>query len=193
MSGKIFGIGMPKTGTCSLNVALNNLGIKSIHDPNELRQKFWETGSCKFNKNFEALINFGEWFFPQLDEAYPNSKFILTVRDKKSWLSSCKNHFSPMNDKKYKNLYNANLKKMEIFGIKTFNKKRFSYVYDLHEKTVKDYFKGRENDLLIIDICGGDKWNELCDFLGIVAPQGLPFPHKNRKSKRRRKHKKHAE
>ena len=36
------------------------------------------------------LTNFGEHFYPQLDQAYPNSKFILTIRDEETWLVSWK-------------------------------------------------------------------------------------------------------
>lgn len=33
---KIFGIGLPRTGTTSLNIALNQLGLASKHFPFEL-------------------------------------------------------------------------------------------------------------------------------------------------------------
>jgi len=177
MQNKIFGIGLPKTGTTSLNSALKKLGLNSIHlhgghsAVNKYKKHIWKTGDYKWNgADFDALTNFGEWFFPQLDDTYPNSKFILTVRDKESWLISIEDHFNrrPQADKA----------RIEVFGTGAFNKKRFSYVYDLHEKTVKDYFKGREGDLLIYDICGGDKWNKLCSFLNMNHPR-KPFPYTN--------------
>ena len=186
MTGKVFGIGMPKTGTSSLNSALGALGFKSVHDPWKLRQKIWDTGSYKWDTRYNAFTNFGEWFFPHLDENYPNSKFILTIRDKKSWLKSCEKHFSPKNEKKYRRPFEASLKKMEIFGIKVFTRQRYSYVYDLHLETVKNYFKGREKDLLILDICGGDEWEKLCSFLDVEIPD-KNFPHKNRRRRRRKR------
>jgi len=187
MQNKIFGIGLPKTGTSSLNSALSTLGFKSIHDPWKFRRKIWETGDYTWSRKFTALTNFGEWFFPQLDKTYPNSKFILTIRDKEEWLESCRKHFSPHNEKYYKRPLESAFKRMEIFGIRVFSADQYSYMYDFHKKTVKDYFKSRKKDLLIMDICAGDGWGKLCSFLDAETPYEL-FPHKNQ----RRRHKKDA-
>ena len=188
MTEKNFGIGMPKTGTSSLNVALKTLGIKSIHDPWKFRRKTWETGEYKWSKNFDALTNFGEWSFPHLDENYPNSKFILTTRDKESWLTSCGKHFSPRNEKKYKRPLDSAFKRLEIFGTKVFTTQRYSYVYDLHVKTVLDYFKNRQQNLLVLDVCAGDGWKKLCKFLEVDIPD-IPFPYENRRRRKRKRKK----
>jgi hypothetical protein len=50
-------------------------------------------------------------------------------------------------------------------------------------REVMDYFKGRDN-LLVIDIQKGDGWEKLCSFLGCDIPS-RPFPWKNRRSLRR--------
>ena len=39
-----------------------------------------------------------------------------------------------------------------------------------------------EDRLLVIDIVGGDGWEQLCPFLGVPIPEE-PFPHSNKTTK----------
>jgi hypothetical protein len=42
-----------------------------------------------------------------------------------------------------------------------------------------DHFRDRPEDLLILDICGGEEgWKELCSFLDAPLPH-VPFPKSN--------------
>lgn len=166
---KIFGIGLPKTGTKSLNMALNDLGFKSIHFARRYRNCIWNKNTFEFPFKFNALTNFGEWHFAQLDKTYPNSKFILTVRNKDSWLKSCKLWYTPQ-----KRGYSAS--RISVFGTQNFSHDRYAYIYDFHTKAVLEYFKYRKNDLLILDICSGEGWNKLCNFLNVEIPEHS-FPH----------------
>jgi Sulfotransferase domain len=43
---------------------------------------------------------------------------------------------------------------------------------------VPEYFRGREQDLLGLDICAGEGWERLALFLGSAIP-GQAFPHRN--------------
>src|SRR5690349_19921009 len=99
---KVFGLGLSKTGTSSLSEALNYLGIKTIHYPSdELTWRELRSGNYRL-----TLMN--EWqgavdisvapFYPQLDQAFPQSKFILTVREKEAWLRSCEQHWALMHE-----------------------------------------------------------------------------------------------
>jgi len=49
------------------------------------------------------------------------------------------------------------------------------------ESQTREYFKGRPDDLLILDICGGDGWEKLCNFLSLPIPS-VDFPFENAKS-----------
>jgi hypothetical protein len=51
-------------------------------------------------------------------------------------------------------------------------------VYETHVRNVLHYFSGRKDDLLVIDICGGEGWQPLCDFLQVPIPPRA-FPHAN--------------
>jgi hypothetical protein len=65
-----------------------------------------------------------------------------------------------------------------VYGSLQYNKDRFLYVYDTHVRNVKHYFRHRPEDLLVLDICGGDGWEKLCNFLGLSIPEAR-FPHAN--------------
>jgi hypothetical protein len=201
---KVFGIGLPKTGTTSLNAALNHLGFNSIHNPLDLRRQAHE-GQYRFDRDdWDALTNFGEHFYPQLDEAYPGSKFILTVRNEEEWAESWKRQIADTDGEPKSSIITksnwyrpgawyllarkalagerelrSSLKetRIEIFGTYKFNHNRCRYVYRKHKEGVMSYFSDRKEDILVIDICGGVGWGKLCEFLGFEGEPSKKFPH----------------
>ena len=169
---KIFGIGLSRTGTTSLNNALNVLGIKAIHLP---KYKYVD-GRCTIDgqalKNYTALTDTPiALAYKILDEQFPHSKFILTIREKLEWLNSCKRHFADSSD-------DHDYLRMDLYGTTTFDKEKFSNAYDKHLQDVCSYFKNRKSDLLIIDISNGEGWEKLCPFLGKEIPN-IQFPKQN--------------
>ncbi|NIQ13131.1 MAG: hypothetical protein GTO02_01590, partial [Candidatus Dadabacteria bacterium] len=79
---KIFGIGLSRTGTTSLNKALEILGYKSIHWPsnNQILTDICD-GRFKWDilQTYDALTDIhGAAFYREFDKEYLNSKFILT-------------------------------------------------------------------------------------------------------------------
>ncbi len=201
MFNKIFNIGLPRTGTTSLNQALNLLGFNSIHNPKRFRKQAMQ-GQYRFDDDtWQALTNFGEHFYPQLDLAYPDSKFILTLRDEDAWLRSWKRQTGdstgdevptrrtwtrPLRlwERRIRRILEADFRithqhaRIDIFGTYKFHAERCLYVYRLHQKNALDYFKDRPQDLLVLDICGGDGWEKLCPFLEVEPFPGPPFPNK---------------
>jgi hypothetical protein len=182
---KVFGLGLSKTGTSSLGDALNLLGIKTIHYPHgrntlaDLR-----SGNYKLSilEEYQGVVDIPVApYYAQLDKIYPDSKFILTVRDKHSWLSSIETHWRSRSTRMNKNPQYKEFTQFIsacVYGSLRYNKDRFLYVYDTHVRNVKDYFRSRPEDLLILDICGGDGWEKLCSFLGLPIPEAR-FPHAN--------------
>jgi hypothetical protein len=87
---KIFGIGLSRTGTKSLTLALNMIGFKVAHYPDdEITLKELMAGKYNFSllKDFDGITDITVApYYAQLDKLFPDSKFILTVRDKDSWL-----------------------------------------------------------------------------------------------------------
>ncbi len=172
---KVFEIGSPKTGTTSLGQAFTILGLKTISYTPELYPA-WRKGRydsiIKVAEDFDAFED-GPWhdgdLYKVLDEAFPGSKFILLERDIEGWIESHEAHFS------------ADGSPRTPEPIKNYQKKKDEIIKRHIEKyqKIKEYFKERPKDLLVMDICSGDGWDRLCPFLEISEPKQR-FPHNNR-------------
>lgn len=184
MINKIFGIGLSKTGTSSLSAALSQLGISSIHYPNDERT-YHELKSGNYNlsilKKYQAVTDTPVVpFYPQLDKLFPGSKFILTVREMDSWLVSVKKHWETATTYEGQPAKKAfqEFIRAAVYGTVEFHQERFQYVYELHYKNVLEYFQGRPDDLLVMNICNGEGYEQLCPFLDLPVLDE-PFPHAN--------------
>ncbi|MCW5725615.1 MAG: hypothetical protein KIS81_11770 [Maricaulaceae bacterium] len=184
---KVFGIGLSRTGTRSLTHALQILGFDTVHYPvdrdtyNELAYGQYDLTLLKHHDGVTDITVAP--YYPQLDQHYPGAKFILTVRDKESWLQSCQNHwfnspaFKETEDPDEAHRYRVRqLFRAATYGCYDFVPERFSWVYDQHVKAVAEYFRDRPQDLLVIDICSGEGFEKLAPFLGRPVP-ATPFPH----------------
>lgn len=159
-SPKVFCVGYVKTGTTSLNKALNILGYRSVRLLNGCIEP--QEGWIEYIKkcNYDAFTDYPMFegnLFQKIDVAYPNSKFILTERDLESWKKS------------YQHFYQTSIKTVE----------KESKIFKNHNKIVKQYFKEKPHQLLILRISKGDGWEKLCRFLNKPIPN-KPFPHKNK-------------
>lgn len=168
---KIFGVGLAKTGTTSLCGALSELGYKTCHFP--------FSDSDYLSNDALADIPVAD-SFEKLDRRFPNSKFILTLRPMDGWLTSSEKHWR----NKVESGAQKNIRTLEImrrlYGRVPYDPERFREAYVRHEKRVTEYFKGREQDLLIFSIFDDKQpWETLCSFLGEEVPN-TPFPHKNK-------------
>ena len=193
--GKIFGIGYPKTATSSLANALALLDYRSVHDPYDILPRFFPEELKGFSydpgvlDDHEAFAGVVCLVFKQLDRAYPGSRFILTVRDERKWLKSLRSHLS---NKTKTTRMDALIPLQPFVRSRNFNGDlwfiddhagNYLKAYQRHNQEVMDYFKGRD-DLLVINIERGDSWDKLCKFLGRSIPD-QPFPWKNKHSLRR--------
>ena len=114
---KIFGVGLTRTGTQSLAKAFNLLGYRFIHQPleNVLFAGRYQ-GAC----DVVVAIH-----YKKLDRKFPNSKFILTIRNKDDWLESMKAHFSKPRANLPGGSPNPEPLRVAMYGQKTFDKKAF--------------------------------------------------------------------
>ncbi len=88
---KIFGIGLSRTGTTSLNAALNILGWHSVHWQNPLTRELIDHDDLFLFEAFTDITvshNF-EWLY----HTFPNAHFILTERDEDDWAKSIAFHY----------------------------------------------------------------------------------------------------
>jgi hypothetical protein len=163
---KIFGIGLSKTGTTSLSEALRVLGFKVAHYPrlDRIHQTL---------RRVDAATDISiAYSYKELDIQYPNSKFILTTRDIESWLGSIKRHFSrPSFEDNWADLLHSSL-----YGSAGWNGMLFKQNFELHIERVSRHFEERTSDFLILNICAGEGWPQLCQFLNRPIPE-MSFPH----------------
>ncbi len=66
---------------------------------------------------------------------------------------------------------------VKLYGTKEYDREKLKIAYDRHSQEVKEYFKDRTEDLLVMEV-GEGAWEALCNFLGKDKPS-IPFPHRN--------------
>ncbi len=182
---KIFGIGLSRTATRTLAAALNLLGIRTKWfpaDPTTYSELISGQFSLTILRHYDALTDTPVVpYYPQFDAIYPGSKFILTVREKESWLRSAEKHWTQFDFRGAEPPQAPFWRKFGefidccVYGCHAFQRERFSYVYDTHIENVRRYFQDRPGDLLVMNICAGEGWEVLCPFLGREPPDIL-FP-----------------
>ena len=178
-AAKIFGIGLSKTGTSSLAQALQMLGFRTLDNMGANGYVAGDLSSIDLDKieAHDALTDTPiPSFYRELDRRYPGSKFILTVRDREGWLKSCMKQFSPRfaesQSEPNKRLF------LDLYGTNAFDAEKFASGYDRFVAGVLAYFDDRPQDLLVLDVAGGEGWERLCPFVGRPVPD-LPFPKAN--------------
>jgi hypothetical protein len=176
---KILGIGMGRTGTQSLAKALELLGFRAKHCPQFYLDN--EGHLCVSPRDIEIHDALTDepciLVYREVDSTYPGSKFILTVREMNSWLRSVENNADALR------LWRSRLPAVPVlhralYGTAEFDPVKFADAYRKHVDSVKAYFSKRPQDLLIMNICGGEGWEKLCPFLERQVPD-RPFPRLN--------------
>lgn len=126
-----------------------------------------------------ALPGVSAAMFTELDAAFPNSKFILTVRDVEGWLKSIERDMS--RKKGVKRDKQEDRKKILTlkYGTSDFDPKAFRIAFHRHEAKVVDYFKNRPEDLLVLNVTKSEGWEPLCTFLNEPVPNSS-FPYVNK-------------
>lgn len=175
MNEKVIGIGFHKTGTSTLGTVLKKLGYKVTGSRPELAKYLINNdleSVFKKARKYDAFQD-NPWplLYKEFDKRYPNSKFILTIRDEEKWIKSAVNYFNTRDSEMRNWIYGA--------GHPKSNEKVYLERYRAHNKEVLEYFKDRKEDLLIVNWENGDDWESICDFLNKPIPE-KPFPHTNK-------------
>lgn len=182
---KIFQIGFNKGGTRSMCAYFRKNGINSVHyscNGHCIAIKMMSNLSSRLpildgidNHQFYSDMEYvaedeiieGYAFFKELDLHYPNSIFILNLRNKNNWLKSRSNHPGPKNPGNYIRKWQAyyGMTKHEVID-------RWSSDWDRHLAEVRSYFKG--NDRFFEFDIERDDVSELSNFL---IGHGLDIKH----------------
>ena len=179
MKNKVFCIGFHKTGTTSLEKALELLGYR-VTGPNgtkdpDIAAKVHDMADELVAKYDAFQDNPWPVLYREMDEKYPGSKFILTMRSPESWILSQVRDFGLRETPMRRWIYGDDA------GCPEGNEDVYVERYERHNREVLEYFEGRPDSLLVLDLPKGDGWPELCAFLGEPVPD-KPFPHANKAS-----------
>ncbi|MEM9459410.1 MAG: sulfotransferase family protein [Myxococcota bacterium] len=192
---KLINVGLGRTGTTSLKGALDVLGFSPIYHTTDMFSRtkdidLWEAaldGRPTDWSAFFAGYQVADWpaglVYPQLLEAFPDAKVMMTVRDPHSWVDSIQGVMSKMESIK---LPFARFKRAKAFMTKHAINGMFEGKIDDRAHMVKIFERHVESverhvpkdKLLVYDVREG--WEPLCRFLGVGVPD-QPFPRLNKR------------
>jgi hypothetical protein len=200
---KILGVGLSKTGTMSLTVALRRVGFKTMHYDRARLNDVLDGSNPRPNfrryDDVDAVTDIpSAYFYRELLEAYPEAKAILTIRDVESWWRSVSHHVNvqfplpqhlgcapwtqplgsaPCTDSDAHARFMLLLHNY-VYGSPTALEFLWKKKYLDHNECVVQQVPSER--LLVMNITAGDGWEKLCGFLGVPVPDA-PFPHLHRR------------
>ncbi len=205
MSIKVIGAGLPRTGTLTQKLALEQLGfgpcyhwVNLITDPDQVG--IWNeamNGQPAWTRAFEGYASTTDWpggyFYRQLMDFYPEAKVLLSVRDPDSW------------EKSFSETIVAFCHGESLVRLLSSARRQVDANWDRYLELVDRMFwgpqgtfaAGHDRDrliegmiehneavkrtvprerLLVWEVTEG--WERLCEFLEVDVPDG-PLPHEN--------------
>ena len=188
MTLAVIGAGFGRTGTESMKLALERLGLGPCHHMKEVlsspdQLKRWRAiargGEPDWDAAFDGFGSAVDWpsafFWRELSEAYPDAKVILTVRSPESWYKSMSNTiFKVLDATKDPDSIGKTLIAERVFGGRYHDRDHAISVYQKNNADVQATFDS--DRLLTYHI--GDGWDPLCCFLDKPVPDE-PFPRSN--------------
>ena len=197
MTMHVIGAGVGRTGTYSLKLAINQVGLGVCHHMEEVLHSMptqvplWSaavSGEADWSRIYNGYNSAVDWptacFFRELVEEFPKAKFVLTLRDPERWADS-------FGATIYKLLSGADQAPQEMRAwlemaseviAKTgfpagLERDQLVAAFNSHNKAVKETIPASQ--LLVFDVRQG--WGPLCDFLGVPMPEG-DFPRTNHRA-----------
>lgn len=189
MALKVIGSGLGRTGTMSLKLALEQLGLGPCHHMVEVFMhpesvpQWVAAGAGKPDwdaifAGYQSMVDYpGCKFWRELMDYYPDAKVLHSLRDPDKWFDSTQaTIFAPGSG-----AVNAPEPMREFFGMvmSDFGGRQHDRAYMI------DYFKRHteaviatvpKDRLLVFEASQG--WEPLCEFLGAPVPD-TPFPREN--------------
>lgn len=196
---KVIGAGFARTGTLSMQQALNDLGFGPTYHMNDVFENpshaqrwldFGSTGTEDWDDLFvkyRSAVDFpASLAWKQIHDTYPEVKVVLTVRDVDKWYDSMTAVIWPT-----QTMFPYWLKKAvpftqrwldmvdKLVWTNTFDgrfqdRAHATAVFEQHIENVKAHCD--PDRLLVFNVAEG--WEPLCAFLDVPVPTA-PFPHLN--------------
>lgn len=197
---RLINAGLGRTGTTSLKVALEILGLGPCFHMfdvvgDEQRAKVWERIVCEgerldWNEVFAGYTSAVDGpcaiYYDDLSAAFPEAQLMLTVRDADEWYRSTYDTLfqfalrtrqsapPPGSQPERVSRITNSLVWDGLFGGRFAEKSHAIAVYERHNAEVIEKV-GRDR-LLVWSVAQG--WGPLCEYLG-VEPPAAPFPRAN--------------
>ena len=217
MAIKVVGLGMGRTGTYSLKLALEKLGFGPCYHMETLLEhpeevKYWKeldrTGRTDWQAlwgDYQSAVDFPTIaYYQAVLQQYPEAQCILTLREEEKWYESAINTILDAE---------PGLREKVIMSFRMPFSVRLRHLVQVFQLTNKFWtrqagpkFKQKQNALtfyrrwneqmiheipeerlLVYQISEG--WEPLCTFLSVAVPNE-PFPHANIRSEFKDKNKK---
>lgn len=173
---QVFGIGLGKTGTTSLNEALNILGYRSKHYPRNL--DYINNGT--YNAATDTLIALE---YEYLYKKFPESKFICTIRNKEQWLDSFARHFQKEEVMKLSQDLVAMKMRKDLYGTNVYDRNIYADKFSNHVEEIIQFFTYDMSRIIFMNVTDHtsiENWDRLCKYLRCNFPKDVKFPHLNK-------------
>ncbi|MGZ3275578.1 MAG: sulfotransferase family protein [Caulobacteraceae bacterium] len=193
MALEVVGTGLGRTGTKSMQSALNRLGFGPCHHMAEMfpHPEYFPKwiaaaqGAQNWDELFEGYRSMVDWpgvkYWRELVAYYPDAKVLHTVRDPEQWFESTQaTIFSPANLERVMQPGPMTDFFAGLFGdiVEHMNDRAYMIDYYLrHDAEVRATVPS--DRMLIYPV--GSGWGPLCEFLGVPVPEE-PFPSENSRS-----------
>ena len=194
MTLNVVGAGVGRTGTYSLKLALNQLGVGPCHHMDEVLHNMstqvplWSAAAsdqADWQSIFDGYSSAVDWptacFFRELLKKFPAARFVLTQRDPERWAESFgatiyklieNKDQAPEEMSAWLNMASAVIAKTGFpLGL---DHDELVRAFNAHNQAVRETIPA--DQLLIFDVRQG--WGPLCDFLEVPVPDG-DFPRTN--------------
>ncbi|MEH6734757.1 MAG: sulfotransferase family protein [Shewanella sp.] len=173
LANKVFIIGLPRTGTTSVSVALLEQKLTVAH------QAFTKQAFMLADVVSDAPC-FSD--YQQLDKLFPNAKFVYLDRPLDKWLPSMqmllgrmlvhldkdKGRFHPIMKRSFNHSF-------DIWQVEdVFDEAHLTACYQRHQQQVMSYFTGRD-DFIAIDISVTGSFAKLLQFINLPKPDTAEF------------------
>jgi hypothetical protein len=184
---KLFIIGLPRTGTTSISIALLDYNFKVAH-----------TAYTQHAFQRADVLSDSPCFcdYKELDKLFPDSKFVYLDRALTDWIPSIqmllkKMHsnlapktgiFNPVLKRSFNEAFSLYIKdndsKQFMLNESAFAEEHLSACYHSHKNQVLSYFADRK-DLLVINLSDKNSLQQLLSFLNVSHDKEVQFPHTN--------------
>jgi hypothetical protein len=184
MTLKVVGSGFGRTGTMSLKLALEQLGVGRCYHMMEVfgieaAPQQWlnaANGKPDWPATFEGFSATVDWpsatFYRELADYYPDAKVIHTERPSDEWFESTQATIfgEPVRGRPTPGVWREMVQKVvyDLFDGRLHDREHAIGVYERHNEAVRRNIP--EGRLLIYEVSQG--WAPLCAFLGAPEPAG---------------------